>query len=107
MAVVATAFNAEVLARLPEEPNISSLVALKLAYKRNRGGESRGQQQVDSADSWRIRGIEGVETMKPVLDGRLEMSGNLVLVPVQRSFVDGFTGKGELDVWVVMQIIHG
>ena len=50
-----------------------------------------------SADSWRIRGIEGVETMEPVLDRRLLWMGDdLVLVPVWRSFGDVW----ELDVWV-------
>ena len=55
-----------------------------------------------SADSWRIRGIESVGTMEPVLDGGLLWMGDdPVLVSVWRSFGDGFTGKGELDIWVV------
>ena len=52
-----------------------------------------------SADSWRMKGIEGVGTMELVLDGRLLwMGGDPVLVPVWRSIGDGLTGKGELDV---------
>ena len=54
-----------------------------------------------SADSSKMRGIGGVGTMEPVLYGRrLWMGGGSVLVPVWRSVGDGFTGKGELDLWV-------
>ena len=64
--------------------------------------------QVASADSWRMRGIRDVETMEPVLDGGLLwMGGDPVLVPAWRFFGDEFTGKRELDVWVVVQIAHG
>ena len=42
---------------------------MKLACKSDGGGRSRGWEQVTSADSWRIRGIEGVRTMEPVFDG--------------------------------------
>ena len=74
---------------------------MKLAYKSNRGGGSRGQVHVASADSSKMRGIGGVGTMEPVLYGRrLWMGGGSVLVPVWRSLGDGFTGKGELDLWV-------
>ena len=33
--------------------------------------------------------------------GLLWMGGDSLLVPVWRSVGDGFTSKGELDVWVV------
>ena len=33
--------------------------------------------------------------------GLLLMGGDSLLVPVWRSVGDGFTSKGELDVWVV------
>ena len=72
---------------------------MKLACKSDGGGGSRGWEQVVSADSWRMKGIEGVGTMELVLDGRLLwMGGDPVLVPVWRSIGDGLTGKGELDV---------
>ena len=55
-----------------------------------------------------MRGIKCVGTMKLILDGILFwVGGEPVLVPVWRSIKDGFTGKWELDVWVVMQIAYG
>ena len=55
-----------------------------------------------SADSCRMRGIEDVGMVELVfVGGMLWMGGDSLLVPVWRSVRDGFTGKGELDVWVV------
>ena len=48
-----------------------------------------------SAASFRMRGIEGVGTVE------LVFVGGLLLLPVWRSLGDGFTGKGQFDVWVV------
>ena len=48
-----------------------------------------------SADSCRMSGIKGKGIVELVL------VGGMLLVPVRRSAGDGFTGKGELDVWVV------
>ena len=57
--------------------------------------------QVASADSCRMREIECVGTVELVcVGGLLRTSGESVL-PVSRSVAGGFTGKGELDVWVV------
>ena len=56
-----------------------------------------------SADYFRMRQIEGVEMAEVVfVGGLLWMGGDSLLVPVWRSVGDGFTGKGESDVWVVM-----
>ena len=56
-----------------------------------------------SADSFRMRQIDGVEMAEVVfVGGLLWMGGDSLLVPVWRSVGDGFTGKGESDVWVVM-----
>ena len=61
-----------------------------------------------SADSWRMSGIECMGTMKLVLDSvLLWMGGEPLLVLVWRSIEDEFTGKWELDIWVVMQIAYG
>ena len=61
-----------------------------------------------SADSWRMRGIKGVRIIKLVLHGvLLWMGGDTVLVSVWRFIGDGFTGKWELNVWVVVQIAYG
>ena len=50
-----------------------------------------------------MRGIEGLGTVELVYVGRLlRMNGDSLLVPVWRSVGDGFTKKGELDVWLVM-----
>ena len=54
-----------------------------------------------SADSCRMRGIEGVEMVELVYVGRLlGMGDDSLLLPMWRSVGDGFTGKGESDVWV-------
>ena len=54
-----------------------------------------------SVDSCRIREIEGVGMVELVyVRGLLRMGGDSLLVSVWRS-LDGFTGKGESDVWVV------
>ena len=54
-----------------------------------------------SADSRRMREIEGVG-MKLVYAGRLlRMGGDSLLVLVWRSVGDGFTGKRKSDVWLV------
>ena len=58
--------------------------------------------QVMSADSCRMRVIEGVRMVGLVHVGEmLRMDGYSLLVPVWRFVGDGFTGKGESDVWVV------
>ena len=55
-----------------------------------------------SADSCRMRGIEGVGTVELMyVGGLLRMGGGSLLVLVWRSVGDGFTGKGELDMWLV------
>ena len=36
--------------------------------------------------------------------GLLGMGGDSLLLPVRRSVGGGFTGKGELDVWVVRAV---
>ena len=47
-------------------------------------------------------GIEGVGTVELVhFGGQLRMGGDSLLVPVWRSVGDGFTGKGESEVWLV------
>ena len=58
-------------------------------------GGSRGCVQVTSADSCRMKGIEGVGTVELVFVGRL------LLVLVWRTVRDVLTGKGKLDMWVV------
>ena len=61
---------------------------------------------VTSADGCRTREIEGVETVEMVCVGGLllRMGGESFLLPVLRSVGGGFTGKGELDVWVVRAV---
>ena len=55
-----------------------------------------------SADSCRMRGIEGVGTVELMyVGGLLRMGGGSLLVLVWRSVGDGFTDKGELDMWLV------
>ena len=55
-----------------------------------------------SADSCRMRGIEGVGTVELMyVGGLLRMGGGSLLVLVWRSVGDGFTGQGELDMWLV------
>ena len=49
-----------------------------------------------------MRGIESVGTVELVyVDGLLRMGGDSLLVPVQGFVGDGFTGNGELHMWVV------
>ena len=61
--------------------------------------------QAKSADSCRTREIEGVRTVELVcVGGLLRMSDESALLPVRRSVGGGFTGKGDLDVWVVRQL---
>ena len=58
-----------------------------------------------SADSWRTREIEGVGTVELVcVGGLLRMNGESLLLPVCRSVGGGFTGKGDLDFWVVRAV---
>ena len=58
-----------------------------------------------SIDPCRTREIEGVGTVELVCVGRLlRMSGKSLLLSVWRSVGSGFTGKGELDVWVVRAV---
>ena len=55
-----------------------------------------------SADACRIRRIEEVGTVEMVyVGGMLRMGYDSLLVPVWRSVGDGFTGKGESEVWLV------
>ena len=51
--------------------------------------------QVSSADSCRMKGIEGVGMLELVFVGRL------LLAPVWRMVRHVLTGKGKLDIWVV------
>ena len=61
--------------------------------------------QAKSADSCRTREIEGVRTVELVcVGGLLRMSDESALLPVRRSVGGGFTGKGDLDVWVVRAV---
>ena len=61
--------------------------------------------QVASADSCRAREIEVVGTVELVcVGGLLRMGGEYPLLPWWRSVGGGFTGKGELDVWVVRAV---
>ena len=60
------------------------------------------QVQLTSADSYKMREVEGVETVELVLVGRLlSMGGESILLPEWRSVGGGFNGTGESDVWVV------
>ena len=60
---------------------------------------------VTSAGSCRTREIEGVGTVELVCVGRLLwMGGKSLLLPVWRSVGGGFTGKEELDAWVVRAV---
>ena len=55
-----------------------------------------------------MKEIDNVEIVQMVYVGRLLMvGGDSLLLPVWRSVGDGFTGKGESDMWVVSEIIHG
>ena len=55
-----------------------------------------------SADLCRMRGTEGEGTVELVYVGRLlRMDDDSLLVHVERSVGDEFTGKGELDMWLV------
>ena len=56
---------------------------MKLVCKNNGGGGSRGYVQVTSADSCRMRGMEGVGTVVLVhVDGVLRMSSDSLLMLV-------------------------
>ena len=58
-----------------------------------------------AGDSCRTRGIESVGTVElKCVGGLLRMSGESLLLLVWRSVGSGFTGKGELDVWVVRAV---
>ena len=60
---------------------------------------------VTSADSCRTREIKVVRTVDLGCVGRLlRMGGESLLLPVWRSVGGGFTGKGDLDVWVVRAV---
>ena len=64
-------------------PNKFSLIATILACKNSGGGGSQGYVQVTSADSCRMRGIEGVGMVKLVyVGGLLRMGNDSLLVPV-------------------------
>ena len=59
-----------------------------------------------SVDLRRTREIEGVGTVELVcVAGLLRMSGETLLLSVWRSVGSGFTGKRELDVWLVRDVI--
>ena len=58
-----------------------------------------------SVDLCRTREIEGVGTVELVsVGGLLRMSGESLLLSVSMSVGSGFTGKGELDVWLVRDV---
>ena len=60
-----------------------------------------------SVDLRRTREIEGVGTVELVcVGGLLRMSGETLLLSVWRSVGSGFTGKRELDVWLVRDVIR-
>ena len=60
---------------------------------------------VMSAGSCRTGKIEGVGAVVLVCVGRLlRMGCESLLLPVWRSVGGGFTGKGELDAWVVRAV---
>ena len=60
---------------------------------------------VTSADSCRTEEVEGVGTVELVCVSKLlRMSAESLLLPVWRSVGGGFTGKGELDAWVVRAV---
>ena len=60
---------------------------------------------VTSAGSCRIGEIKGVGKVELVCVGRrLRMGGESLLLPVWRSVGIGFTGKGEMDAWVVRAV---
>ena len=66
------------------------------------GGGSRGFEQVTSADSCRMKEIEGVGTVELMYIGRLlRMGCDSLLMPLCGSVGGGFTGKEESNVWVV------
>ena len=70
-----------------------------MACRNNGGGGSRAHLQVTSADSCRMRKIEGVGTVELVyVGGLLRMGGDSLILPACRSVEDGFTGKGNSDV---------
>ena len=55
--------------------------------------------EVQSAESCRMRGTEGLVMVELVyVGGLLKMGGDSLLLLVWRSVGDRFTGKGELDV---------
>ena len=54
-----------------------------------------------SADSCRMRGIEGLRMVKLYVGGLLRVGKDSLLVPVWRSVGDGFTGKGGTDICVI------
>ena len=59
-----------------------------------------------SVDLRRTRQIEGVGNVELVCVGGLfRMSGESLLLSVWRSVGSGFTGKRELDVWLVRDVI--
>ena len=58
-----------------------------------------------SAGSGRMGEIVGVGTVELVcVGGLLRMGGESLLLPVWRSVVVGFIGKGELDAWAVRAV---
>ena len=58
-----------------------------------------------SVDPHRMREIEVVGTVELVcVGGLLRMSGKSLLLSVWRSVGSGFTGKVELDVWIVRAV---
>ena len=60
---------------------------------------------VRSAGCCRMGKVEGVGTVELVCVGRLlRMSGESLILPLWRSVGVGFTGKGELDAWVVRTV---
>ena len=66
------------------------------------GGGSRGFEQVTSADSCRMKEIEGVGTVELMYIGRLlRMGCDSLLMPLCGSVGGGCTGKEESNVWVV------
>ena len=73
-------------------------------YRNEGGGRSQGSVWGVSAVSCRMKEIEDVGMVKPVyIGGLLRVGSDSLLMHVWRSVGDGFTGKGESDIWVVMK----
>ena len=95
----------EALYQIPGEAKFILSYRNEIGLYKRWGVGSRDDVIVKSADSCRTGEVEGVGTVELVcVGGLLRMSGESLLLPVWRSVVGGFTGKGELDAWVVRAV---